>query len=71
MEFFLILKSFNFVLRKFKWFLKGVSRKFQKCFKQVSRVSQGSFRENSRIFQESKDEEQVVQMGVQGYWKEI
>ena len=46
LKFFLVLKSFNCVSRKFQGCLKleGGSSKFQGCFKEMLRVFQGSFK---------------------------
>ena len=57
--FFLVLKGFNRVSRKFKgclkfqWCFKEVLRMFQGSFKDVYRMSQGGFNKVSRVFQES------------------
>ena len=58
-EFFLVLKCFNSVSRKFKgclkfqWCFKEVFRVFTESFKGVSRKFQGFFKEVSRVFQGS------------------
>ena len=64
LEFLLVLKSFNGVLRLFKEYLKlnevsrmfpgslkDVSRKFQECFTEVSGKFHGCFKKVSRMFQ--------------------
>ena len=51
LKFYLVLKSFNGVLRKFKGCFKEVSWKLQECFEEVSEKFERSFNKVSWVFQ--------------------